>query len=46
MSWDLKNFNYMLEIDILRNDSHKYLVVRGVIFEGFGGQKMPRCPAG
>ena len=40
-----KNFNYMLEIDILRNDSH----ISGfpeVIFEGLGVLKTPRRHSG
>ena len=37
-----KNFNYMLEIHILGNDSEKYLGVLKVIFEGLGVQKTIR----
>ena len=40
----LKNFNYKLEIDILRNYSQGNMGVRGVIFEGLGGQLTPRRP--
>ena len=42
-----KNLNYMLEIDILRNDAQKCLcVLSRCIFEGLGVQMMPRRPAG
>ena len=37
LSW--KNYNYMLEIDILRNDSQKYLCVLRGDFLGFGCPK-------
>ena len=37
LSW--KNCNYMLEIDILRNDSQKYLGVLRGDFLGFGCPK-------
>ena len=39
LSW--KIFNYMLEIDILRNDSQKYLGVLSSDFKGLDVQKMP-----
>ena len=41
-----KKFNYMLEIDIFRNYLQSNWVSWGVIFEGFGVQMTPRCPAG
>ena len=37
LSW--KNYNYMLEIDILRSDSQKYLGVLRGDFLGFGCPK-------
>ena len=44
-----KNFNYMLEIDILRNESHKYECPEGVFWVSkrvLGVQKTTRRPAG
>ena len=40
----LKNFNYMLEMDILRNQSQNIWVSTGVILEGLGIQMTPRHP--
>ena len=42
----LKNFNYMLEIDILGNYLQNFGGVPGLIFEGLGVQMTPRRPAG
>ena len=36
---EMKRFNYMLEIDILRNCSQKYLGVLRSAFYGFGCPK-------
>ena len=44
---EMKTFNYMLEIDILRSFSQKDWVSSGVLFQGLGVQdKTPRLPAG
>ena len=53
---EMKEFNYMLEIYILRNSSQNYLGVLMGVFQVFGCPKrhpdallaktMPRCPAG
>ena len=43
---EVKKFSNMLEIDILRNSSSKYLGVLLGDFNGFGFQMMPRHPAG
>ena len=50
---EMKKFNYMLEIDILRNSSQNYLGVLRGVFQGFGCPKrhpdallamtMPKC---
>ena len=36
---EMKRFNYMLEIDILRNSSQKFLGVQRAAFLGFGCPK-------
>ena len=41
---EMKKFNYILEIDILRNSSLIFLGVLKIAFEGFGCPK--RRPAG
>ena len=44
---EMIKFNYMLEIDILRNSSPKKVGVLKGAFEGFGvSKKTPRRPAG
>ena len=40
-----KNFNSMLEINILRNSSQNLLGVLKGDYEGLGVQMAPRCPA-
>ena len=39
-----KNCDYMLEIDILRNDSQKYLGAKRGDFEDLGVEKTLRAP--
>ena len=43
---EVKKFNYMLEIDILRNPSKRFGCPKGMIFEGLDVQTIPRHPAG
>ena len=43
---EMKIFNYMLEIDILRNSSQRNWVSGLLLLKGLGFQKMPRDPAG
>ena len=44
---EMKIFDYVLEIDILRNSSPKFLgVLRGELFKGTMSKKTPRRPAG
>ena len=44
---EMKKFNYMLEIDILRNFSQKNLgVVRGAFLRVWVSKKTPRHPVG
>ena len=38
---EMKKFNYMLKIDILRISSQKNWVSRGVLFQGLGVYKTP-----
>ena len=41
---EMKKFDYMLEIDILRNSSPKFWVSWGVLFKGLGVQKNTQTP--
>ena len=41
---EMKKFNYMLEIDILRNSSQKNWVPWGMLFKGLGVQKDTQTP--
>ena len=43
---EMKRFNYLLEIDILRNSSQIDWVSLGLLFKGLGVQKGTRHPAG
>ena len=44
---EMKKFNYMVEIDILRNSSQKKIgCPDGCFFKGLGVQKTPRSPPG
>ena len=41
---EMKKFNYMLEIDILRNSSQKNVGVLMGVFKGFGCSKDSQTP--